>query len=168
MTNEPAQLAELAQDVEAPEFPAQVVDVQAHAANTDAVGLPLIEVMAHQPFRFLTDHNVPVSVGNALSQMGHDVVRVSAIMPADSTDPVVARAAIEDSRILISWDRDFNAQRLASPRFAALTRIMMSGPEPEGASRLVSVFDVIEFALRRNPGMPVILRIGVGRVQIHV
>ena len=28
-----------------------------------------------QPFRFLTDHNVPVSVGNALIAMGHDVVR---------------------------------------------------------------------------------------------
>ena len=119
-------------------------------------------------FRFLTDHNVPVSVGNKLTEMGHDVVRVSEVMPADSADPVVAKAAIEDQRILISWDRDFNAQRLASPRYAALSRIMMSGPEHEGAARLETVFDFVEFALRRLPNEPKIIRIGIGRVQIHV
>lgn len=119
-------------------------------------------------FRFLTDHNVPVSLGHALVAMGHDVVKVSDVMPANSPDPVVAMAAIQDNRILISWDRDFNAQRLAAPRFAALTRIMMSGPEPQGATRITGVFDVVKFALLRSPEIPMIIRIGVGKVQIHV
>ncbi|WP_158965012.1 DUF5615 family PIN-like protein [Chachezhania sediminis] len=119
-------------------------------------------------FRFLTDHNVPVSLGNALIAMGHDVVRISEIMPVNSPDPVVARAAIEAGRILISWDRDFNAQRFASPRFEQLSRIMMSGPEPSGAARLTEVFDVVEFALRRDQENPAIVRVGSHRVQIHL
>ena len=118
-------------------------------------------------FRFLTDHNVPASVGNLLIAMGHDVVRLGEIMPANTTDPVLARAAIADNRILISWDRDFNAQRLAAPRFAALSRIMMSGPEPQGAARLEAVFDAVDFALRRADGNPIIIRIGTALIQMH-
>lgn len=54
-----------------------------------------------QPFRFLTDHNVPDSVANMLRGRGHDVVLLRDIMAVDTTDPVVAIAAIEDRRVLI-------------------------------------------------------------------
>jgi hypothetical protein len=119
-------------------------------------------------FRFLTDHNVPDSVGNLLLNLGQDVVRLRDVMAADAKDPVVARAAIEDSRILISWDRDFNQQRFLSPRFAGLRRLSMSGPEMTGASRLEEIFDVVSFALMRAKGAPITVRVGVGKVQIHV
>jgi hypothetical protein len=168
LNDEPAQQIDLPQGLDAPVPPEPIEPPQAPAADFPDVDPAPAENEGLQGFRFLTDHNVPVSLGNALIAMGHDVVKVSDVMPADSPDPVVARAAIEDARILISWDRDFNAQRLASPRFAELSRIMMSGPEPEGADRITSVFDVVEFALRRNPGVPIIIRIGVGKVQIHV
>lgn len=127
-----------------------------------------IVVPASQLFRFLADHNVPDSVGRILVDLGHDVVRLRDVMAIDTTDPIVARAAIEDGRILISWDRDFNKQRFAQPRFAELSRLLMSGPEMEGAARLEAVFDVVAFALCRNPGMPVVVRVGVGKVQLHV
>ena len=61
-----------------------------------------------QTLRFLTDHNVPDSVGKALDELGHDVVRLRDVMAVNTSDPIVARAAIEDKRILVSWDRDFN------------------------------------------------------------
>lgn len=166
MIDEPVQEIDLLQGLEVPpplepaEQPQSIEEIMA-LVEPYAEPDPLV-------FRFLTDHNVPVSLGHALIALGHDVVRVSEVMPANSPDPVVAKAAIQDNRILISWDRDFNAQRLASPRFAALTRIMMSGPEPEGAARITGVFDVVKFALLRNPGTPIIIRIGVGKVQIHV
>lgn len=133
----------------------------------------IVEVLPDQqqgpgPYRFLTDHNVPDSVGNALVALGQDVVRLREVMAVNTTDPVVAKAAIEDGRILISWDRDFNQQRFMGPRFAGLSRLSMSGPEMQGAARLEAVFDIISFALHRAAGFPVTIRIGVGRVLIHV
>lgn len=121
-----------------------------------------------QSFRFLTDHNVPDSVGETLIQLGHDLVRLRDVMAVNTTDPVVAKAAIKDNRILISWDRDFNQQRFMAPRFAGLSRLSMSGPEMEGAVRLEAVFDIVSFALRRANGLPVTIRVGAGKVQIHM
>lgn len=121
-----------------------------------------------EPFRFLTDHNVPDSVGDTLLDLHHDVVRLRHVMAIDTTDPIVAYAAIEDSRILVSWDRDFNQQRFMSPRYAQLSRLSMSGPEMEGAARLAAVFDIVEFALRRAAGAPITIRVGVRKVQINV
>ena len=123
---------------------------------------------APQRFRFLTDHNVPDSVGNTLTDLGNDVVRLRDVMAANATDPVVAQAAIQDSRVLVSWNRDFNQQRFMAPRFAGLSRLSMSGPEMDGAARLEAALDLVAFALRRAAGAPVTIRVGVGKVQIHV
>lgn len=88
-------------------------------------------------------------------------------MAVDTTDPVVAEAAIQDQRVLVSWDRDFGQQRFLSPRFARLSRLSMSGPEMEGAARLEQVFDILEFVLRRADGNPVTIHVGPGKVQIR-
>ena len=72
------------------------------------------------PIDFLTDHNVAVAVGQFLVERGHDVVRVADQMEPNTPDPIVARAAIEAERVLISWDKDFNHQRFMQPRFADL------------------------------------------------
>jgi hypothetical protein len=139
------------------------------SAPTKPLNFPPPEpTLALQPFRFLTDHNVPDSVGDTLRRLGHDIVRLRNVMAVNTTDPVVARAAIEDNRVLLSWDRDFNQQRFKSPRFEGLSRLSMSGPEMYGATRLEAVFDVIEFALRRSAGAPITILVGVGKVQIHV
>jgi hypothetical protein len=119
-------------------------------------------------FRFLTDHNVPDSVGNTLRNLGQDIVRLREVMAINTADPVVARAAIEDGRILVSWDRDFNQQRYMSPRYAELSRLALSGPEMEGAARLASVFDIVVFALRRAAGAPITIRVGSRKVLLHV
>lgn len=119
-------------------------------------------------FRFLTDHNVPDSVGAVLERFGHDVVRLRDVMAVDTPDPVVARAAIEADRILVSWDRDFNQQRFMSPRFEKLKRLSMSGTEVGGADRLEEALDIVTFAINRISKQPVMIRVGVGKVQVRV
>lgn len=51
---------------------------------------------------FLTDANVPDSVGACLVERGHDVQRVRDIMAADAKDPVVAEAAMQAGRVLVT------------------------------------------------------------------
>lgn len=130
--------------------------------------VPLRTQGGQDAFRFLSDHNVPDSFGNFLIGIGHDVVRLRDVMAINTSDPVVAKAAMESDRVLISWDRDFNQQRFLAPRFIGLSRLMMSGPEMEGAARLESVFDIVSYALRRADRSPVTIRVGVGKIQIHV
>lgn len=117
-------------------------------------------------FAFLTDVNVPDSVGDFLSSQGHDVARVRDFMASDSPDPVVAQAAMEADRILVSWDRDFNQQRFMTPRFDRLSRVGFSCPEPEGAARLKQVLDLFEFAIKRAKGKPIAIRIGRDKLQV--
>lgn len=123
--------------------------------------------MTFKPFAFLSDHNVPVSVGHFLLDRGHDVARVADLMATDSPDPVVATAAIQAGRVLISWDRDFNHQRFQKEGFAGLCRIGFSCPEPVGAARLAEVIDLVEFALKRTDGRAVRIRIAPDKFLLH-
>lgn len=118
--------------------------------------------------RFFCDHNVPDSVGRFLEGTGHDLVRLRDVMAIDAKDPVVAAAAINDDRILISWDRDFNQQRFMQPRFSDLSRISMSGSEVHGAARMEEIFDIILFAFSRANGTPLTIRVGPSKIQLHV
>lgn len=120
-----------------------------------------------KPISFLADHNVAMAVSRFLNGRGHDVAVLADLMPMDTPDPVVATAAIEAGRILLSWDRDFNHQRFMQERFAALSRIGFSCPEPEGAARLAEVIDVVEFAVARAKGHPVRIRVARDKVQIQ-
>jgi hypothetical protein len=115
---------------------------------------------------FLTDHNVPDSLGHFLAEVGHDIARVRDVMAADSPDPIVAEAAIRAGRVLISWDRDFNQQRFLRPWFATLSRIGFSCPEPDGVARMRSVLDLVEFVFHRAQGSPLTIRIGRDKFQV--
>jgi hypothetical protein len=124
--------------------------------------------MAVKPvLKFFTDNNVPDSVGGVLIDRGHNVIRLRDVMAADAKDPVVAVAAIEAGRILVSWDRDFNHQRFQAPRFAGLSRIGMSCAEPEGAGRIEETIDLVEFAVVRSEGQPITILIGRGKVLVR-
>ena len=117
--------------------------------------------------RFLLDNNVPDSVARFLRERGHDVELVREVMAADAKDPVVAVAAIESQRVLVSWDKDFNHQRFQQPRHRALSRIGMSCPEPDGATRLAQLIDVVEFTYARANGSPILIRIGRDKYQVR-
>lgn len=117
--------------------------------------------------RFLLDNNVPDSVARYLRDRGHDVELVRDNMAADAKDPVVAMAAIRSQRVLISWDRDFNHQRFQQPRFASLSRIGMSCPEPEGVERIAQLIDVIEFTFARGGGGPMLIKIARTKYEVR-
>lgn len=117
--------------------------------------------------KFLTDVNVPDSVGDYLTERGHDVVRVRDIMAIDTKDPIIAEAAMQSDRILVSWDKDFNHQRFLKARYRNLNRIGFSCPEPDGAERLGEVIDLVEFSFERADGSPLALKIGSDKVLVR-
>lgn len=57
--------------------------------------------------QFLLDHNVPASVADILRERGHTCILLVDVLPAESTDPVVARVAEINDCILLTQDSDF-------------------------------------------------------------
>jgi predicted nuclease of predicted toxin-antitoxin system len=96
--------------------------------------------------RLFTDENIPDSVARYLQGRGHSVFRAKAHLPEGSPDPIVAAAAMEHGRILVTWDRDFNDQRFMRARFARLSRIGLSGTGPELVVAMRRHIRMIEFA----------------------
>jgi hypothetical protein len=94
---------------------------------------------------FFTDENIPDSVCRYLQGRGHSVFKAKAHLPEGSADPVVATAAMEDNRILLTWDKDFNDQRYQQGRFARLNRIGLSGEGPDLVVAFKRHIRVIEF-----------------------
>lgn len=117
--------------------------------------------------KFLTDVNVPDSVGRVLEARGHTVTKVREIMAVDSPDPIVAEAAMHNGLILVSWDKDFNHQRFLRDRFKSLSRIGFSCPEPDGAGRLEEVLDIVEFCFERANGTPTFMKIGQDKILVR-
>ncbi len=58
-------------------------------------------------------------------------------------------------------------QRFMQPRYAGLSRLGFSCPEPEGASRLAELLDLVEFAFERAAGRPVLIRIARDKFQVR-
>lgn len=98
-----------------------------------------------EKLRVFTDNNVPDSIGNYLRSRGHSVYRQRHHMRTDEPDQVVATAALEDDRILISWDKDFNSQRFQQARFAKLSRIALSGDGPDLLKAIKKHIRTLEF-----------------------
>jgi len=58
--------------------------------------------------RFLADENIPIASVEALRGAGHDVVAVAEVAQGAS-DRAVLRIACDESRLLVTFDRDFGA-----------------------------------------------------------
>jgi predicted nuclease of predicted toxin-antitoxin system len=56
--------------------------------------------------KFLLDVNVGTTVANAIAARGHDVVRVALLAP-QAGDHDILRWAVEQGRVLVSYDSDF-------------------------------------------------------------
>lgn len=118
---------------------------------------------------FLADNNVPDSICDYLTTRGHDVTRVRDALAADTADPVIAEAAIRDGQVLISWDKDFNAQRYMRPRLAALQRVAFCCSYPEALARIEVVIGRLEYEVSKSTTeCPLLFRIGKDRIQIRV
>lgn len=101
--------------------------------------------------RFFLDQNVPDSIGRYFRGRGHSVQLLRHHIPDNSPDPVVGMTALQAKRILVSWDRDFNAQRFRQDRFAELSRISLCGAGPTLLPAVKEHMAVLEFQMPRHP-----------------
>jgi predicted nuclease of predicted toxin-antitoxin system len=74
--------------------------------------------------RLLADLHIAPATVEFLRRLGHDVVRVSDVMPATSTDAAIVAEAARQQRIILTQDLDFSAivalARLAHPSIVTL------------------------------------------------
>jgi len=101
--------------------------------------------------RFFLDQNIPDSIGRYLRGRGHSVLLLRHHIPDNSPDPAVGMTALQAERILVSWDRDFNAQRFRQDRFAELSRVALCGVGPTLLNALKEHIEVLEFQMQRIP-----------------
>jgi predicted nuclease of predicted toxin-antitoxin system len=89
--------------------------------------------------RLLANENFPAAAVQALRSRGHDVTWVRTDAPGSSDEQVLARATAE-SRILITFDKDFGElafrSGLVAPSGIILFRIRLSSPESVAARAL--------------------------------
>jgi hypothetical protein len=79
---------------------------------------------------------------------------------------VVATTAMEDDRILISQDKDFNHQRFEQPRFARLSRIGLTGHGPELLAAIKEHIHLVEAQwAHKAAAARMIARLKVGQVK---
>ena len=124
---------------------------------------------------FLLDENVPHSVGRVLEEFGHDVAYVTDCLSTGSPDQLVATAAVQMGRILVSHDRDMRRiERFVSPgdrdRFPTLSRLMLCCIERQAAERVRLFMPIVEaeFArVRELEDKRLFFEIGNRRVRIH-
>lgn len=108
------------------------------------------------------DNNIPDSIGRYLQRRGHSVQRQRFHIPADSPDPVVATTAMKAGRILVTQDKDFTSQRFQQERFAALSRISLSGQSNTLLAALKEHLHLLEFQWAHCQ------QTGIGRMIAHV
>ena len=116
---------------------------------------------------FMCDHNVPESLANWLEENGQTVTRSRDAVGEEAADPIVAKYAVENRMILVSWDKDFGHQRFASRRYEGLARIGFSCPEPMAVERIIEVVDLLDFAIARSDGLPPEIRIARDKVLVR-
>ncbi|MEQ1498059.1 MAG: DUF5615 family PIN-like protein [Novosphingobium sp.] len=118
--------------------------------------------------RFFLDQNVPDSICRYLRRRGHSVLLLRHHIPDDSPDPVVGMTALQSGRILITCDRDFNAQRFRQDRFAELSRISLCGAGPTLLPAIKEHIAVLEFQMPRFPdGGRMVAQIQIGMVRFR-
>ena len=118
--------------------------------------------------QFFLDQNVPDSIARYLRGRGHSVLLLRHHIPDDSPDPVVGMTALKAGRILVSWDRDFNAQRFRQDRFAELSRISLCGAGPNLLPAIKEHIAVLEFQmLRFSVGGRMVAQIQLGIIRFR-
>ncbi len=89
--------------------------------------------------RFLADENFPGEAITALRAAGHDVAWVRTDAPG-STDRVVLERAVAETRILITFDKDFGelAWRFGLPAHCGVVLFRVAMPPPTGVGAAIT------------------------------
>ena len=110
------------------------------------------------------------SVCKFLEARGHIVTRSRDLIPPDSPDPVVAKAAQDANAILISEDGDF--QRIVQRkgrRFKKLSRVSLRCGSAQTANRIAASIELIEFEFAQcqtRPDKRLMIEIHVALIRI--
>ena len=125
------------------------------------------------PIHFFTDQCVADSAGNALLELGYQVLRLRDCMPTDTKDPLVALACVDGGHVLLSHDNDFKgvAKRLHLTQNGYRTklhRIDLRCAEPSAAVRLRSAIALIEseWLLAAADDRPMIMEIHDSSIRL--
>ncbi len=102
--------------------------------------------------RFLADMNISPNTVKALQQKGWDIIRVSNLLPINSSDQEILKLARREGRVLVSQDLDFSTlMALSGHNRPSLVTIRMSVSDPETITeRLIEVLPGIEKALQEG------------------
>jgi hypothetical protein len=91
--------------------------------------------------RFFLDHCVPAGVARVLTEAGHEVIIQKDAIAADSPDPIVALASVENDAILVTFDKDHKALAnrfgVSDARLKTLSRVYFRCAYPEAEKRLL-------------------------------
>mgnify|MGYP003618797082 FL=1 len=89
--------------------------------------------------RILANENFPGDAVEALRRSGHDVLWIRTVAPG-SSDPVVLAQAQADSRILITFDKDFGelAFRSRLPASSGIVLFRISAPSAQHVAEVVA------------------------------
>lgn len=89
--------------------------------------------------RFLVDENFPRAAVLALRELGHDTTWVRETTPG-APDEEVTGLAVSESRVLITWDKDFGELivRAAASTFPGVMLFRMPVLKPEKLATLVA------------------------------
>ena len=118
--------------------------------------------------RFFLDQNVPDSICRYLRGRRHSVLLLRHHIPDNSPDPVVGMTALLAGRILVTCDRDFNAQRFRQDRFAQLSRISLCGAGPTLLPAMKEHITVVEFQMPRHPaGGRMVAQLQIGMIRFR-
>jgi predicted nuclease of predicted toxin-antitoxin system len=97
----------------------------------------------------LLDNDVPDSVGDVFIGNGHSILHVRDILPANSSDPLVATTSELEQMILVTCDSDFKLLAPKIPkgqrqRFRKLSRIALECSQPMASKRVAAAMSFIE------------------------
>jgi predicted nuclease of predicted toxin-antitoxin system len=114
--------------------------------------------------RFLLDHNVLGAIQRCLEEHDHDVAWSKALVGQEAKDPIVAAAAMEHDRVLVSHDHDMKrVHRFVSDahtaRYPRLCRVMFQCSQAETIARLRTHMAQIQFEYEqaRMAGKPLMV-----------
>ena len=117
--------------------------------------------------KFLLDNNVPNRVAVTLRELGHDVALVRELLSHDASDPLVAVAAEQAGRVLVSLDRDFKQLDPTRPdgyraRFRRLSRIWLRCRPSRSAERVKLFIREIEWEEKAHA------ELGIPKMNLHL
>lgn len=102
--------------------------------------------------RILADLHIAPRTVRFLVELGHDVVRVSDVLPCTASDERVVQKAIEEDRVILTQDLDFSAVIALSGRSApSLICLRVSSSRVEQVNRtLQGALPLLETVVQRG------------------